>query len=150
MARTQRLGRWGREFKSRRSDLKNILIGIFVLLAALFLIFSFNKQSSLFEYKINNKIYKLLTAKNSEGWQRGLMFYKDKKELKGADGMIFIFPDKQIRTFWNKNTYLDLDVYWLEDKKVVGKDYLPSIEKSKETVFIKSKEKVNRVVELAL
>ena len=120
------------------------------MLAALFLIFSFNKQSSLFEYKINNKIYKLLTAKNSEGWQRGLMFYKDKKELKGADGMIFIFPDKQIRTFWNKNTYLDLDVYWLEDKKVVGKDYLPSIEKSKETVFIKSKEKVNRVVELAL
>lgn len=78
------------------------------------------------------------------------MFYKNKKELKNADGMIFIFPDKKTRTFWNKNTYLNLDVYWLDDEKVVGKSFLPSILKSKEIITINSSGKVNKVIELAL
>lgn len=76
------------------------------------------------------------------------MFYKSKKELGGADGMIFIFPEKDYRTFWNKNTYLDLDIYWIDDNKVVGKDYLPSILKSKEIVTVKSRVEVNKVVEI--
>ena len=37
--------------------------------------------------------------------------------------MIFIFPDKERQTFWNKNTYLDLDIYWMNDDKVVGKSF---------------------------
>lgn len=76
------------------------------------------------------------------------MFYKDKKELNGADGMIFIFPDNQSRSFWNENTYLDLDVYWIENNKVVGKDYLPNIVKSRKIIIISSKEKVNKVIEV--
>lgn len=99
-------------------------------------------------YLINNKNYCLLTANNQGEWERGLMFYKSKQELKSVDGMIFVFPDKQMRSFWNKDTYLDLDLYWMNDEKVVGKSFLPSILKSKETVTIKSSEKVNKVVEL--
>ncbi len=100
------------------------------------------------KYLIENKNYCLLTASNQEQWQKGLMFYKNKKELKGADGMIFIFPEKQIRSFWNKNTYLDLDVYWIDENKVIGKSFLPSIEKSKETITVKSPKSVNKVIEL--
>jgi len=73
------------------------------------------------------------------------MFYKKPVDF---DGMIFIFPDKDYRTFWNKNTYLDLDVYWLNDDKVVGKSFLPSILKSKKVVTVGSGEEVNRVVEI--
>ena len=98
-------------------------------------------------YQVNNKNYCLLTASNQEQWEKGLMFYKNKKELKGADGMIFIFPDKKIRNFWNKNTFMDMDIYWLEDNKIVGKSFLPSILKSKEIVVVKSVGKVNKVVE---
>lgn len=100
------------------------------------------------EYKLEGKIYKLLTAKNSSEWQKGLMDYRDKKELKGADGMIFIFPDKDYRTFWNESTYLDLDVYWLIDDEIIGQDYLPSILKTKEPVTIESKKEVNKVIEI--
>lgn len=107
-----------------------------------------NKENLLFKYTIDNKTYKLLTARNQTEWEKGLMFYKSKKELKGADGMIFIFPDKQPRTFWNKNTYLDLDVYWIDDDKVVGKDFLPSILKTKEPYTISSKSEVNKVIEI--
>ncbi|MDO9028349.1 MAG: DUF192 domain-containing protein [Candidatus Roizmanbacteria bacterium] len=125
--------------------MKKIITLVLLLLLLFFAYFSFNKKSSFIEYKLDNKTYKLLTAKNSTEWQKGLMFYKKPVDF---DGMIFIFPDKQYRTFWNKNTYLDLDIYWMEDDKIIGKSFLPSILKSKETVTIKSSEKVNKVVEL--
>lgn len=106
------------------------------------------KKSSFYEYVIEGHTYLLLTAKNSSEWERGLMFYKDKKDLKGADGMIFIFPDKEFRTFWNKNTYLDLDVYWIDGDRVVGKSYLPKIKKDEEVSTVGSPEKVDKVIEL--
>ncbi len=128
--------------------MKKILIGILVLFVFIFFYFSFNKKSSFIDYKLNNKTYKLLTAKNSSEWEKGLMFYKNKEELKGADGMIFIFPEKDLRTFWNENTYLDLDVYWLDGDKIVGKDYLPNINKTKEPFTIDSKKNADKVIEI--
>src|SRR3990167_6646648 len=109
---------------------------------------SSKKPSSFLNYNLNGKTYKLMTAKNSSEFQKGLMYYRSKKELNGADGMIFIFPDKDYRSFWNENTYLDLDVYWIDGERVAGKDFLPSIEKSKEVVVIESKEKVDKVIEI--
>ncbi len=96
-------------------------------------------------YSVNNKNYCLLTASNQEQWEKGLMFYKKPINF---DGMIFIFPNKQMRSFWNKNTYLDLDVYWLNDDKIIGKSFLPSILKSKKTVTVQSTGEVNRVMEI--
>lgn len=122
----------------------------------LFIFFIYLLQKKLTEnkkiitYQLNGKKYQLLKAITPQEWQKGLMFYKSKKELKGADGMIFIFPDNQVRSFWNINTYLDLDVYWLNDDNIVGKSYLPSIEKSKKIIIISSPKKVNKVVELVL
>lgn len=64
------------------------------------------------------------------------------------DGMIFVSPDKQIRYFWNKNTFVDLEVYWLDDDKIIGRDFLPSIEKTKEIKTIQSPAPVNKVIEV--
>jgi uncharacterized membrane protein (UPF0127 family) len=114
----------------------------------LFLFFYFKKSQKLISYSLEGKTYKLLPAKTPLEHQKGLMFYRDKKELKGADGMIFIFPDKNYRTFWNKNTFLDLDVYWIDGDRIVGKDFLPSIEKTKEIFTINSPKPVNKVVEI--
>jgi hypothetical protein len=109
---------------------------------------SSRRVSPFLNYNLNGKTYKLMTAKNNSQWTKGLMNYRSKKELNGADGMIFIFPDRQLRQFWNENTYLDLDVYWIDDDKVIGKGFLPSIEKSKEVVIIESETKVDKVVEI--
>ncbi len=36
-------------------------------------------------------------------------------------GMLFIFPDEQIRTFWMKNTLISLDMVFMDsNKKIVG------------------------------
>jgi len=128
--------------------MKKYLIIFILIIFVVFLYFFFKKQSSFLEYKLEGRTYKLLTAKNTFQWTEGLMNYRSKSELKGADGMIFIFPDKQMRTFWNMNTYLDLDVYWLENDKVIGKDFLPNILKTKEPFTISSKKEVNKVIEI--
>ena len=53
-----------------------------------------------------------------------------------------------MRTFGIRIHKMDLDIYWLNDEKVVNKSYLPSILKSKEIVTVNSEEKINRVVEI--
>ena len=114
----------------------------------IFYLFFYKKESYLIYYPIEGKSYKLILAKTVFEHQKGLMFYKDKKELKGADGIIFIFNNKDYRTFWNKNTFLDLDVYWIDGDVVVAKDFLPSIKKTKDIFIITSPKPVDKVVEI--
>jgi len=118
-----------------------ILIG---LLITIFLLKS-QPGRDVINYKVENKNLKLLVADERGEWERGLM---NVWELRNADGMIFIFPDKQHRSFWNKNTFADLDVYWISDDKVVGRSFLPSIEETKEIVVVNSPTSVNKVIEL--
>jgi len=89
-----------------------------------------------------------MKAQNIDQWEKGLMNYKNKDELNGADGMIFVFLDKKQRYFWNKNTYLDLDVYWLDDNRIVGKSYLPSYDKTRKIIFVRSPVPVDKVIEI--
>lgn len=126
-----------------------IIIIVLSLLSGSFLLF-FGKDGSphgdrTVTYKIGNNEYRLLVADEPVSWAMGLMNYH--KPVK-FDGMLFVFPDKTIRTFWNKNTYLDLDIYWVENEKIVGKSFLPSIEKSQETVSVSSPVPVDKVIEL--
>jgi uncharacterized membrane protein (UPF0127 family) len=117
-----------------------------IIITLIFLNLIIKKDNqNLINYKLNGKNYKLLLADEEKEWARGLMNIKTKKNF---DGMLFIFPDKNYRQFWNKNTYLNLDVYWLDDEKIVGKDFLPSIEKSKDIIIINSPQKVNKVIEI--
>jgi gamma-polyglutamate biosynthesis protein CapA len=104
-----------------------------------------NMSERLVPYELENKIYLFREAKTPEEWQKGLMFVKKPVDY---DGMLFIFPDKQIRSFWNQNTFVDLDVYWLDDDKIIGKDKLESIEKTKVIKTIQSPGPVNKVIEL--
>jgi len=123
------------------------LIILFVIMASSFLFkrrsVCKNKQAT--SYKLENKNYCLLIADNSFKWGRGLMNYRKPVDF---DGMIFIFPNKEIRSFWNMDTFMDLKLYWLSDEQIVGKSDLPSIEKTKDPLFVNSKKAVNKVIEL--
>ncbi|OGK16701.1 hypothetical protein A2774_00170 [Candidatus Roizmanbacteria bacterium RIFCSPHIGHO2_01_FULL_39_12c] len=127
-----------------------ILLGIFILLG-LVLFINYGKNADKYKvfkkifYKLEDKNLRLLVADTPEKWQKGLMYFRT---LEGVDGMIFIFPDSEIRTFWNKNTYMDLDIYWINGDKVVGKNYLPSIEQSKRIVTVSSPEPADKVIEI--
>lgn len=96
-------------------------------------------------YQLQDKKYRLLVADRPDKWEKGLMYYK---KLNGVDGMVFIFPDEKNRNFWNKNTYLDLTLYWIDKGEVTGKSSLPSIEKTQNIMTVSSPGKADTVVEL--
>jgi len=53
-------------------------------------------------------------ADNEKLRQLGLMY---RKELPEKEGMLFIFSDEQPRSFWMKNTFLELDMLFFDSKK---------------------------------
>lgn len=94
---------------------------------------------------IEGKQYNLLIADNEEKQAIGLM---NVTNIEPYDGMAFLFTDTASRTFWNKNTLISLDLYWMNDGIIEGKSQLPSINDSKEVVTVTSNVPVNMVVEL--
>ncbi len=99
-------------------------------------------------YKLGTVNYSLLVADTPTKWEKGLMYVRNKEDIGGRDGMIFIFPETAPRNFWNKNTVIDLDLYWLKDNAVVGTSVLPSIENGSGIVSVNSPKPVNAVIEL--
>ncbi len=48
--------------------------------------------------------------------QRGLMY---RKELGATEGMLFVFPDDSPRSFWMKNTFVELDIIFISKNLTV-------------------------------
>ena len=74
---------------------------------------------------------------------KGLMF---RKEMPRGEGMLFVFPEEGKQSFWMKNTYISLDMIFLNSaKKVVGiLERVPVLNEKPRTVD----EKAMYVVEL--
>jgi len=49
---------------------------------------------------------------------KGLMF---RTELKENRGMLFVFSEPGMKTFWMKNTFVELDIVFLDKNMTVGK-----------------------------
>ena len=73
----------------------------------------------------------------------GLMY---KKELTINNGMLFQWKDSQIRNFWMHNTFLNLDLFFLNEEGVIIQIYRNAISMDKSNIT--SKEKVRFVLEL--
>jgi uncharacterized membrane protein (UPF0127 family) len=68
-------------------------------------------------------------ARTPEERERGLMF---RESLAGGRGMLFVFPEAQYRSFWMKDTFIPLDIAYLDaDLRVV--DILPMEPQSEDT-----------------
>ena len=135
-----------------RKTIVGFVIG-FLILFGFYLLTKFQlrenniKNFEIINYKIQNKSYKLLVADSPKKWERGLMYFR---KLDDVDGMIFIFPNKEIQTFWNKNTFMDLELLWIDEDKVIGRSQLPSVEKSKKIVTVNSPALADKVIELPM
>ncbi len=103
------------------------------------------KGYEIIRYHLNNKQYHLLVADTPAKRSKGLMYVKN---LKGVDGMIFKFDNLAPQSFWNQNTHLDLDIYWINGDTVVGYEHLPPIDRAG-MVVISSPRPVDTVIEIA-
>lgn len=65
---------------------------------------------------IGQKDYLLAQAKNQEQKEEGLMFIKN---LPQNEGMIFYFDKPEKQTFWMKNTYIPLQIIFINGCKII-------------------------------
>lgn len=56
-------------------------------------------------------------ARTPESWQHGL---SERQSLAPGSGMLFVFSDRNSRTFWMKGMRFPLDMVWISDTHVVG------------------------------
>ena len=97
----------------------------------------FKKEGELTFLKNQGKLT-IEIADNEAETTQGLMY---RRSMPDSCGMVFIFPDSQPRSFWMKNTYLPLDILFLdESKKIVtiqanrtpfSEEAIPSFENAK-------------------
>lgn len=64
--------------------------------------------------KIGGQVLTVELAETTQQQGLGLMFRKKMPEDKG---MLFIFPDTQMRSFWMKNTFLALSIGFFDQEK---------------------------------
>ena len=106
-----------------------VLILILIIATAFFLWRPKNSAnlntSAQFSYiTINNQPVRVEIADEPLERQQGL---SNRKKLAENEGMLFIFSDKQIRSFWMKKMNFPLDIIWLDDNRIINisKNLLP-------------------------
>jgi uncharacterized protein len=57
------------------------------------------------------------TAETVEEQQQGLAGVT---QLGEDEGMLFVFPDSHVRTFWMRGMYIPIDILWIQNARVVG------------------------------
>lgn len=100
-----------RPARLRKVSLVWIVVAV-VLPAILFLKFQPFQPRVCFE----NHCLRVELARSHEERLRGLMF---RKGLGEARGMLFVFPGDDFWTFWMKNTYIPLDIVWMDARRRV-------------------------------
>ena len=93
--------------------------------------------------KNNPQELSLDLADNEQKRSYGLM---NREDMRPNSGMLFIWKDSQIRNFWMKNTYFNLDLFFLNSHGEIIEIYKNA--KAFDETNIKSKEKVKYVLEM--
>jgi len=95
--------------------------------------------------KIGNATILAWIADNDEKRELGLMYVK---KLEENEGMIFIFEDEGIYAFWMKNTYLPLDIIFVDkNMKVVDMQSMEPCNGS-ECILYYPSEKIKYAIEV--
>lgn len=122
-------------------------IVLLVFVCALVVAFTVQYSSQTFSENtivIGGKSLVVERARTPNEWAHGLM---DRESLPKNNGMLFIFPETGVRTFWNQRTLISLDIIWIRDDRVIGVSQLPRVQ-DQGIVEVSSPKPVNFVLEV--
>ncbi len=78
------------------------------------------------EIRVGGVSLKVELATTSAEHAQGLMF---RKELSEDNGMLFIYPSPRILTFWMKDTYIPLDIAFIDkDETIVSIQHMKPLD----------------------
>ncbi|MFH1188161.1 MAG: DUF192 domain-containing protein [bacterium] len=97
------------------------------------------------EIKINNKTITAEVVETLEAQIKGL---SGREKLGQNEGMLFVYTDKKIRTFWMKDMLFPIDIIWIADNKIADISENMSIPENGEIKRATPKEKINYVLEV--
>jgi uncharacterized membrane protein (UPF0127 family) len=125
---------------------KFLYLGILASLAFLYGCLNLPENPSEIKLKLNNKDYLLEEAKNQAQREKGLMYRKVIPENKG---MIFYFEKPEYLSFWMKNTYIPLQIVFINGCKIVDMQEMAVEANSlKPASVYKSNELADKAIEL--
>ena len=70
------------------------------------------------DVKIGEHPFKLWVMDTYAKRQEGMMYLQN-SDFKDNEGMIFVFPDSAPRNFWMKNTFVPLDIAYINTSKTI-------------------------------
>lgn len=80
----------------------------------------FTKEGELyFLSKVNNDTLRKIDIELATSAQERAQGLMDRKSMTDDQGMLFIFPAAEQQAFWMKNTYISLDIIYLDDHKEI-------------------------------
>jgi len=89
-------------------------IFLIVILAAIAGLFFYWRSQRQRKVCFKNNCFDVELAITDEEQMQGLMF---RKSLARNRGMLFIFKEEEMSSFWMKNTLIPLDIIWINENK---------------------------------
>ncbi|HKM40925.1 MAG: DUF192 domain-containing protein [Patescibacteria group bacterium] len=130
---------------SKKPIFKIFLFLLFGILIIFLFLFLENKKEEKYFLKINSIQIELEIARTPQQHYQGLSF---RESLDDNSGMIFLFPDKEIRKFVMRDMLMSIDIIFIDDNEIVDiHKNLPFDLESQEIIY-SSSVPVDKVLEL--
>jgi len=132
--------------QDKRKNILNISVICLVLIFLASLFFIFRKKTMFpkdLGLNIKGNSYYLEIAQTNQERKKGL---SNRQEICSNCGMLFIFNKEDQHSFWMKDTYVPLDIIWLNSKKEIVK-IITAAKTDSETVYT-NKTPAKYVIEL--
>lgn len=95
----------------------SFLVGVAILVIGMGV---WSLRTSVDIISINGTELTVRVAKGALAQKKGLSGYTEDSLVE--DGMVFVFSNSEVRTFWMKGMKMDLDIIWIADGKIVAID----------------------------
>lgn len=69
------------------------------------------------QVELGGQLLKVQVADEDAEHEKGLMFVKSMPQ---DEGMLFVWPQAKVRSFWMRNTFIPLDLIYLNGNRVVS------------------------------